>query len=240
MKKNFLSRWIESLEGRRAPIFMLLGSNMLPLLGVLFAGWDVTAILLLYWIENIVIGLFNVVKMLSVRLEDGERSTSRFFTAGFFILHYGGFTAVHGIILFHLLGLSDGESPLFPPQEWGTPLQAVHAIADNARRLWEAMPGAWAWGIAALVLSHGVSLVLNYFMGGERQLSSLKRLMNEPYNRVIVLHVVLIAGGMLIDRLGSPVYLLVALVLVKIRMDIHLHIREHERKRAKPEATSVA
>ena len=139
MKKNFLSRWIESLEGRRAPIFMLLGSNMLPLLGVLFAGWDVTAILLLYWIENIVIGLFNVVKMLSVRLETGQSRSTALFTTGFFILHYGGFTAVHGIILFHLLGLSDGENPLFPPQDWETPLQAAHVIADNARRLWTDM-----------------------------------------------------------------------------------------------------
>lgn len=239
MNRNFLSQWQDSLEGRRTPVFMLLASNLLPLLGVLFAGWDVTAILLLYWIENIVIGLFNVVKMLSVRMEAGQGRYAGIFTTGFFILHYGGFAAVHGMFLFHILGLSGGENPLFPQRDWSGLEQGSYVLVDNAYRLWDAMPTAWAWGIAALIVSHGVSLVLNYFIGGERLHSSLKSLMSEPYHRVIVLHIVLIAGGLLVDNLGSPVYLLVVLVLVKIRMDIHLHIKEHERKRTGPDTLSA-
>ncbi|MEM9315282.1 MAG: DUF6498-containing protein, partial [Pseudomonadota bacterium] len=34
----------------------LIVSNALPMLGVLFLGWDVGAIVVLYWSENLILG----------------------------------------------------------------------------------------------------------------------------------------------------------------------------------------
>jgi hypothetical protein len=51
--------------------------------------------------------------------------------------------------------------------------------------------------------------------------------MKAPYKRVAVLHVAVIAGGFLVQRLGSPLGLLLALVAIKIVMDISLHRRSH-------------
>ena len=42
-------------------------SNLIPLWGVLFRGWDVFAIMLLFWLENLVIGVFNACRIGSVR-----------------------------------------------------------------------------------------------------------------------------------------------------------------------------
>src|SRR6266545_3594202 len=39
-------------------------ANAVPLLGVLFLGWTVFPLVLLYWLENVVVGGFNVAKLL--------------------------------------------------------------------------------------------------------------------------------------------------------------------------------
>ena len=52
--------------------------------------------------------------------------------------------------------------------------------------------------------------------------------MNRPYKRVVLLHVAIIAGGMPIMMLDSPVPLLFILVLLKIYLDIRLHTKSHK------------
>src|SRR2546427_9598209 len=42
----------------------LVVANALPLVGVLFLGWTVFPLVLLYWLENVVVGGFNVAKLL--------------------------------------------------------------------------------------------------------------------------------------------------------------------------------
>ena len=51
--------------------------------------------------------------------------------------------------------------------------------------------------------------------------------MSRPYTRIVLLHVAIIAGGVPIMMLGSPVPLLCILVILKIGMDVWLHIKSH-------------
>jgi hypothetical protein len=46
-----------------AAIVALLVTNAIPLIGVIFWGWSLFAILLLYWIENGIVGAINVLKI---------------------------------------------------------------------------------------------------------------------------------------------------------------------------------
>jgi hypothetical protein len=65
----------------------------------------------LYWSENLIIGFYNLLKMLVV---GGLRAI---FPALFFLLHYGGFCAVHGLFIVSLLleqPASMGEDPPWP------------------------------------------------------------------------------------------------------------------------------
>ena len=41
----------------------LIVANLVPLVGVLWFGWNVWTILIIYWLENGVVGVFNVLKM---------------------------------------------------------------------------------------------------------------------------------------------------------------------------------
>jgi len=38
-----------------------------PLVGVLFLGWTLFATLLLFWLENVTVGVFSVLQMLAAR-----------------------------------------------------------------------------------------------------------------------------------------------------------------------------
>ena len=44
-------------------VVALIVANAIPLFGVLFLGWNVWTILTIYWLENGVVGFFNVLKM---------------------------------------------------------------------------------------------------------------------------------------------------------------------------------
>ncbi len=41
--------------------------NLIPLLGAIFLGWNAFDVIFLYWLENIVVGFYTVIKMLFAR-----------------------------------------------------------------------------------------------------------------------------------------------------------------------------
>jgi hypothetical protein len=50
-------RWLPSAT-------VLVAGNLVPFAGVLFLGWDVFAVVFLPWLEDVVVGLFNVLRLL--------------------------------------------------------------------------------------------------------------------------------------------------------------------------------
>ena len=44
-------------------VLFLIAVNLIPLFGVLFFGWSLFSIMFLYWIENGIIGFFNILKI---------------------------------------------------------------------------------------------------------------------------------------------------------------------------------
>ena len=59
-------------------VVALVVANAIPLIGVLFFGWSVWTILIVYWLENGIVGVFNVLKMARPRATtDGARPMRR-------------------------------------------------------------------------------------------------------------------------------------------------------------------
>ncbi|MDH3417747.1 MAG: DUF6498-containing protein, partial [Gammaproteobacteria bacterium] len=48
----------------RPSAIVLIVANLVPLFGVLFLGWRVFDVIILYWAENVVIGVINVLRMI--------------------------------------------------------------------------------------------------------------------------------------------------------------------------------
>lgn len=205
-------------------VFALVGANLIPLVGVLFFGWNVWMVLIVYWLENGVVGVFNVLKMLkaegdlggmaTVGLTMNGRSVNQLAKAGiipFFILHYGIFWAVHGVFVWTM--------PLFASMGGG----GVAAMTDGFE------PLAIPFAVLALTISHGMSYWLNFIRGGEYRRVSAAGQMFAPYGRLIVLHVTIIIGGMAIALTGAPAAVVAILVGLKIILDLGFHLAEHRR-----------
>jgi Family of unknown function (DUF6498) len=205
-------------------VVALVVANLIPLVGVLVLGWSVWAILILYWLENGVIGVFNVLKILrSEGVADDPMSGLRFNgqpvntmakagLATFFTMHYGIFWVVHGIFVLTLpvfgsIGSSNGPSMV----DGVDPLVVLVALV-------------------ALTISHGVSYWFNYLGRGEYRTATAGGLMSAPYGRLIILHVTIIFGALAISMTGAPAFAVAILVGLKIMMDLGFHLAEHRPK----------
>lgn len=207
-------------------VALLLAANLLPLGGVLFLGWDVLTILALYWIENGIVGVFNVLRIRRAEGPDRPRAGrgglrvagrnaqhGRGYLASFFAFHYGLFWVVHGVFVFAIPAFAgDGIS------------------ADVYAGL--SLP-ALVIGGTALAISHGASYVRNYLGRREYLLVSAGDQFGQPYPRLFVLHITILAGAWLLIASGQPVALVALLVVLKTVLDLALHLREHRRLQAR-------
>jgi hypothetical protein len=138
----------------------------LPLVGVLLLGWDWREVVLLYWFENISIGLAMVVTLWRTahapaatqtptpdiaqattptpNTQNMEGPVAGTFLAGFFAMHYGMFTLVHGVFVLLLVGGIMAPVESASPINWwgvlvvwviGTAVQLQAAIVGPLPRL---------------------------------------------------------------------------------------------------------
>jgi len=195
-------------------VIALVLANLIPLYGVLALGWEVFPLLLLFWVENVIIGGFNVLKMLLAAPQSGVHWVVKLFMIPFFCVHYGMFTFVHGVFVVALFGRQLQGGAGFPG-----PATFLRLISEQH---------LWIAGIG-LAISHGFSFGWNYLWRGEFRTASLPALMQQPYGRVVVLHLTILGGGYLMMAMGSPTAGLVLLVVLKVVLDIRSHVREHNK-----------
>lgn len=197
---------------------VLVAVNLVPLLGVLFWGWDVATILIAYWLENGVIGLLNIPKILLA-----ARGTPVIgpVIAGFFAVHYGGFWIGHGIFVFVIVGMATRGAFGF--------LFGFDPIGNVARD-----PQILLIAVL-LFVSHGISFFFNFLGRREYLNTTPMKQMFQPYGRLVILHITIIFGAFAVIGLGQPVALVALLVILKTAVDLLFHLREHA-KMAQPPA----
>lgn len=192
-------------------IISLITINLIPIFGVIFWDWNLFSILISYWSENIIIGFYNVLKMaktekaeLNISEALGEKqklSSKKIINIAFFIFHYGFFTFVHGIFLLTLSGIFGKSS-----------IQISNIILM----------------MFSFLVSHGISFYENYIGKEEYKKISLNKLFSQPYTRIVLLHITIIALGFSVALLGSPIFALILLVVLKTGIDLLAHKKEHK------------
>lgn len=202
-------RWLPSATA-------LVAANLIPLAGVVFFGWDVFVVVFLFWLENVIVGCFNLLRMLWVERGAEQVPLAKLFVMPFFLVHYGMFTAIHGVFVLVLFG---GQGVR------GAPFPTVDTVLGLVARYHLWLP------VLALAASHGYSFVANYVAEQEYRRVTLRDLMGQPYGRVVVLHLTLLFGGFLVMALQQPVVGAFLLVVLKVGLDLRAHLREHARLR---------
>ena len=198
-------------------VVALVVANLIPLIGVLFFGWSVWNILVIYWLENGIVGVINVLKM-SVATGDEVTPGVTFMVNGrpatsatkmglipFFIVHYGIFWFVHGIFVLTL--------PAF-----------FSLMSDDGMTL---DLGPVVFAAVGLAISHGLSFWWNFLHGGEYRRTAAAALMFAPYKRLVALHITIIFGAFAVMFTGAPAAAVAVLVAIKTAIDLGLHLAEH-------------
>ncbi|NKC30356.1 DUF6498-containing protein [Falsiroseomonas selenitidurans] len=181
-------------------------ANLVPLGGALLGIWSSYELVLLFWAENLIIGGLQLLRMASALVL--RQRFIMLFLIPFFTVHYGGFALGHGVFVATLMGPRGGS------------------LADATALLLS--PEGLLWACVALAASHALSFVVNFLGEGEWRRADDKGLMVEPYGRVVLLHLVIILGGMLSLALGEPTAILALLVVAKTLLDLKLHLKAHQ------------
>lgn len=211
--------------GRRAEQFAAILAASVVAVGVLWLDWSAFFVLALYWMENAVIGVANVMRLLSVGFaptpaEDGAaigpapriaHAIASIAIVPFFCLHYGLFCLVHGVFVVHLFaGDQDAIDGLLD-----APIYMVFRVLGEP----------WGWlALAAIVAAVGVDTVR--WFAGRRTASAgdnrytFQGVMTAPYGRVVVLHVVLIIGSFLVLATKAPQAAVLLLAALKLAHDL--------------------
>lgn len=206
----------------------LVGANLIPLVGIFLFRWDISFIVLLYWLENLIAGFYSILKISLVKMKEKKANLHKLFVIPFFCIHYGGFCAVHGVFLTVFFKIGTASSPLAGSSKLWGPLVFLQLLFSVVARLWASMPPEMIWALLGLFISHGVSFTENYILGGEYKKTELRKLMQQPYQRIVVMHLAILLGGIFIMRMDSPLSLLIILIMLKIIFDLHLHKKVHK------------
>ena len=206
-----------SVTGGRSAIstVALVLANLVPLFGVLFLKWDIFSIMILFWLENVILGFFNVLRMLFASGPTDSPAVSKIFCIPFFILHYGTFCMVHGVFVIGLFG-------------GGLPEGNLGAIGH---RIMDVVVSNALLGAIGFVVGHATSFLKDYIGRGEYRQADLRKIMASPYGRIIVLHLTVLGGGYLVLRIGSPVAALLVLIVLKTVLDFRQRSAEPRKKR---------
>lgn len=181
----------------------LLASNLLVIILAIVQKWDISTVLWVYWIQSIIIGFFQFLRILSLK----KFSTDNFrinnqpvsptiqtktFTAFFFAFHYGFFHFIYAIFLFNLFTSNQ-------------PFNFTYLFI----------------GGLIFFLNHLFSFYHNRIMD-QQKTQNIGLLMFAPYVRIIPMHLIIIFGAFL----GQST--LIIFLLLKTSVDLLMHAIKHK------------
>jgi Family of unknown function (DUF6498) len=208
---------------RQPSAIALMVANLIPLFGIFAFHWAIFPLMFLFWFENLIIGVFNVLRMMVAV----PFATDVLPYIPFFFLHYGMFLAGHCMVIFAIFGGGTAQYPIlndpFLYFSWhGAASFLGQIIHENHLEL----------PVIGLAISRGTSFVMDYLRAGEYRHVTAKQLFWQPYGRIVILHLALIGGGTLMQAWHSPVVGLILLIILKIVLDLAGYLWERKRAAA--------
>jgi hypothetical protein len=199
----------------------LIGSNLVPLIGIAFWGWDAFELLVLYWCETAVIGFWTAVEMTlrpapfpDRNMERLSRKAGRGFRSMLLFVNVAIFMAVHMAFLWNLFA-----------GQWK---ERVHGPGDFVQEL---IIGNGLWiPLAVTFVTQGALLIADLASGRPalapltdtsiRSSSAIAGL----YRRIIVMHLTILFGGWILIGFAKE-HAAGILVAVKTVIDLILNRR---------------
>lgn len=183
-------------------VISLLFSNILIIILAIVQRWEVATVLWTYWIQSIIIGFFNFLKILSLKNFSTKNFTinnqsalptpqTKIFTALFFAFHYGLFHFIYAVFLFNFFN-------------FGQPLDLNYL----------------SLGGLIFFLNHFFSYLHNK-MTDKEKMQNIGQLMFSPYVRIVPMHLIVVFGAFM----GQSA--LLTFLFLKTAVDILMHAVKH-------------
>ncbi|MBW2968042.1 hypothetical protein KY362_06160 [Candidatus Woesearchaeota archaeon] len=198
MKAEAKAKWTSDRS-----LWALVASNVMLIVFAFFQQWSIHTIMWVYWSQSVIIGVFNVFKIMQTKGVEPKHQMLPFAPhlkypiAAFFAVHYGGF---HFGYMIFLLASTFAGVPIY-----------------------SSIPVSW---LSVLAFS-GLFLVNHYYSYNKNKKKDLvkKRTptvqMMIPYARIIPMHITIIVGALLQEKV------IILFLVLKTIADAVMHVREH-------------
>lgn len=193
---------------------VLILANMVPLVGVLFFDWDGKAIFVIYILETVLIGIINVLKMLTVYILNGTKkepppspgdNVSGWGLIPFFIFHYNFFVFVQSVLFFAFSSIWENVHTA-PP---------FNLVANFSRFL----SGDTQLAVISLAIANAYYFINDFIMSNKYRTETMAGLMFQPYKRIFVQQFVVILGGFIFMLSGSSAIVAILFIALKTIAD---------------------
>lgn len=184
------------IESRPAAIATALFGNLIPAVGVAFLGWSASQILILYWIENVILGLLTIPRIVAA----GRGQSRGVGLALFFVAHYGLFCLGHLVFVVVLVaGLVSGGDDL---------------VTDTGDLR------GFQLAVVAVAGLHLFSQIREWWLPKRWREAEPGAEMFRPYGRIFVLHLTVLLGAWLIVGSGAPAATILLLCALKAALEL--------------------
>lgn len=192
----------------------LIIANMMPLFGVIFFGWTLYSVMMLYWVENVIVALMVVSRVLPWIGKKYGHSIPLMASCLFFFAF---------VVFVQLVFIVNIFSDL--------PAGSMFTMD-----MFSDMMVSGGVGVAALGLffSHFLSYIVNYIIGREYIPRTYRKAfvpprywIVSPFSRSLPIIFVVMIAGVLAEVAGLGLFGIVPLILLKTYLDLYLHCRHH-------------
>lgn len=209
--KQFLKRRLTYTD------ILLILVNLVPVSGVWFNRWNAGEVFIIYCLESVIAGIYNVLMMLVttyIKKKDVWQNgnyqgmVSGYWFIVFFVVHYGFFVWVQMGIFLDVSGYKDHAF-------------GFTSVADFLFHLRCNIAPAVQWVLLLFIISYGLVVVKNFILTGVYKTASLGTLMFAPYARIFIQQFCVILGSFFLQFGGGAIFILI-FAIVKTFFEIIL------------------
>ena len=198
---------------------LLIAANLIPLWGVWFRGWDAKMMFVVYCLESVIVGLYNLLQMWLVTLvkkkdvckKNGTSNMlSGYFFMLFFLFHYGVFIFVQLKIFLSVLSLKGLTDNVF--------MFLFHLPLY--------LPNYALWVLLYFTVTYGLVILKDFVYTGVYKTIEMSTLFFAPYGRIFVQQFVVIIGSfVLMFNKEGKIFILV-FIICKIFFELMINYKK--------------
>ena len=214
---SFLDSRLLARAYRDPMAWVILAVDLFPIFAVLTLGWGTIALVFLYWLENLILGVVALARMTGASVKNGPAGLiGMAFLGPFFTVHYGMFCFVHGVFVATFANIAEDNATGFP-SPFGLVEQALSSGANMTTF------------VLAIIVLQAVLFVQDFVLRREYLEASVDKEMMAPYGRIVVLHIGIFAGAFALVALGEPMLGILALIGLRALWGVVLTLLRRQR-----------